>query len=260
MEQYFTRSQSRSHFFRQVKGRWQTAHGLVGRCRLGMAGDCCPARTIAFMPVPDADLPSDRPFADLTLRTFLARTAAKEPTPGGGSVAGVAGGLAAALGRMVVAYSLGKKNLEPHQGLLESAGAALDRAAAMMLRLADEDAAAYAGLNELSKLPKDDPRRRREWDAAVRAGLEPPVAIAGCGLEILRVLKDLCGTSNPFLRSDLAAAAVLAEAAVRAALWNVEVNLPSLGEEAQRESLRERSAVYAADAKRRAAEIEAACR
>lgn len=31
LEQYFTRSQSRSHFFRQVKSRLQTGQVLVGR-------------------------------------------------------------------------------------------------------------------------------------------------------------------------------------------------------------------------------------
>jgi predicted RNase H-like HicB family nuclease len=30
-EQYFTSSQQRSHFFRQVKGRWQTGQSLLGR-------------------------------------------------------------------------------------------------------------------------------------------------------------------------------------------------------------------------------------
>nr|WP_246559598.1 hypothetical protein [Leptothoe kymatousa] len=33
-EQYFTSSQQSAHFFRQVNGRWQTAHGLVGRSDL----------------------------------------------------------------------------------------------------------------------------------------------------------------------------------------------------------------------------------
>lgn len=30
-EQYRTFSQSRAHFFRQVKGRWQVAHSFVGK-------------------------------------------------------------------------------------------------------------------------------------------------------------------------------------------------------------------------------------
>ena len=42
-EQYFTSSQHRSHFFRQVKGRWQTGQSLVGRgpLRGGMGGIGC---------------------------------------------------------------------------------------------------------------------------------------------------------------------------------------------------------------------------
>lgn len=33
-EQYFTSSQQASHFFRQVNGRWQTGHSLVGKSDL----------------------------------------------------------------------------------------------------------------------------------------------------------------------------------------------------------------------------------
>ena len=47
-------------------------------------------------------------------------------------------------------------------------------------------------------------------------------------LEILDLLQRLLGASNPNLGSDLAVAAVLAEAGCRAAAWNVRANLPLL--------------------------------
>src|SRR5262245_5876212 len=89
-----------------------------------------------------------QPLASYTIADFLEALAARTPTPGGGAVASAVGATAAALARMVVAYSLGKKSLAAHQPALEIAARELDVARALLLRLADEDAAAYALLSE----------------------------------------------------------------------------------------------------------------
>ena len=56
-------------------------------------------------------------FSTLTLGDFLAATASKAPTPGGGAVAGVTVALGAALGQMVIEYTLGKKRFAEHAAL-----------------------------------------------------------------------------------------------------------------------------------------------
>ena len=48
-----------------------------------------------------------------TIEAFLAATAARHPTPGGGSVSALTGALAAAMGEMVLNYSVNKKGLDP---------------------------------------------------------------------------------------------------------------------------------------------------
>ena len=50
-------------------------------------------------------------FAELPLNELLQQIAAHQPVPGGGAVAGIVTSLAAALGGMVVSYSVGKKSL-----------------------------------------------------------------------------------------------------------------------------------------------------
>lgn len=169
------------------------------------------------------------PFHSFVISEFLTQTAAKQPTPGGGAVASVTGALAAALAQMVVSYSAGKKSLLQHQGLHESAAAKLVRAREVLLCLADEDAAAYGLVNELSKLEAWDPRRE-SLAAAQLASAHVPLSVAAACVDLLRLFVELEPASNKHLRSDLAIAAVLAHAAARSAAWNVVVNLPSLDE------------------------------
>ena len=56
-----------------------------------------------------------------SLNDFLTALAAKQPAPGGGSVAALAGALAAAMGEMVLNYSIGKKDLAAHEPTLRAA-------------------------------------------------------------------------------------------------------------------------------------------
>jgi methenyltetrahydrofolate cyclohydrolase len=198
-------------------------------------------------------------FADLSVRDFLSQTAAKQPTPGGGAVAGVCGALAAALAQMVVSYSLGKKNLAEHQPMLADAAKRLERARVMLLELADEDAAAYGLVNELMKLPESDARRVAELPAAQRASIAVPMSVGACATDVLRLMRELLGKSNAHLRSDLAIAAVLAEATARAAAWNVQINLGAIVDGGERERTWAAAKESVALAKGLAGEIEAAC-
>jgi len=190
-------------------------------------------------------------FSQLSVGDFLEMVAAKIPAPGGGAVASCTGGLAAALASMVVAYSLGKKHLADHQPRLDAAAAALERARALMMELAEEDAAAYAAVNELSRLPEGDPRRAEQLGPAQAAAIAAPMSVAAGAADLLRLFEDLAPITNRHLRSDLAIAAVLAAATARSALWNVRVNVPP-GDA--------RGAATVAQAERLVAESEAAAR
>ena len=167
---------------------------------------------------------------------LLARTAEKSPTPGGGAVAAAVGALGAALGSMVVAYSRGRKDLVESESMLGDAAGTLVALRGVMLDLASADAAAYTLLNEAMKLPKDQPGRGEAVAAAAWSATSPPLELLGRCVELMGVLEGLVGRSNTYLRSDLAIAAVLAEAAARAAAWNVRINLPMVGEAQQREA------------------------
>ncbi|MEX2217443.1 MAG: cyclodeaminase/cyclohydrolase family protein [Phycisphaerales bacterium] len=199
------------------------------------------------------------PLAGLSLTDFLQQLGAKTPTPGGGAAACITGATGAALAQMVVGYSIGKKALAAHRGELERAAGVLGRAREVFLELAEEDAAAYGLVNELMRLPEGDARRAADLTGAVEASIQAPAAAVATALEVLRLCGALAPITNRQLHSDLAIAAVLAEAAARAGGWNIRVNAGMLADAGAREGLMERSRAAVEEAGERRGAVERAC-
>lgn len=199
-------------------------------------------------------------IASLSFSGLLDGIAAKTPSPGGGAVACASGALAAALAHMVVAYSIGKKNLAAHQGELKSAAASLKRLQSILVELGDEDAQAYALVNELMKLPETDARRARELPSGLDASIQIPMAAIAACADLLRLCERLAPITNIHLHSDLAIAAVLGESAARASRWNVAVNVAQLPDEARRTRTLAEADRSLADALTRRDAVERACR
>lgn len=203
--------------------------------------------------------PGGIPLVDLPFGMLLESIAAKTPTPGGGAVASAVGALGSALAGMVVSYSVGKKSLAAHEPALQRAARQLAIARSLLLRLADEDAQAYGAVNELSRLPESDARRASELPAALRAAVDVPLATIAACVDLLRLMESLAAITNRQLRSDLAIAAVLTEAAARSSRWNVTVNAGFLPSDADRSAAIQDSDRMVAECVRRAAAVEAGC-
>lgn len=163
--------------------------------------------------------------ASKTIQEFLDATAARQPTPGGGSVTALVAALAAATGEMVINYSIGKKGLEAYQDELKPALAELTRARQVLLQLMVEDQAAYEALTAAKKLPAGSPEREAKMPAAMLMCIRVPEAIAATGVAILEACDRLVNFVNPYLLSDLAVCADLAMAAIRCAIYSVRSNL-----------------------------------
>jgi formiminotetrahydrofolate cyclodeaminase len=165
-----------------------------------------------------------------TIAQFLDGTAAKQPAPGGGSVAALVGALSAAMGEMVLNYSVGKKGLEAHQDDLKQSLAELHRARRLMLELLVEDQSAFQALSAARKLPPDSKERQTEFPAALLAAIRTPEALAAAAVEIIELCDRLVDSVNYYLLSDLAVCADVAMATVRCGIYNVKANLPDVTE------------------------------
>ncbi|HEX9759615.1 MAG TPA: glutamate formimidoyltransferase, partial [Candidatus Acidoferrales bacterium] len=195
-----------------------------------------------------APLESKGKLAQLA-RPFLDAVAAPAATPGGGSVAALAGALAAALGHMVAGLSRKKKSQAAYVEPLSDAVAELHAAADNLAQAIDRDAASYDAVLAAFRLPKGTAEEEQARDAAIqdatRHAAEVPIQVAEAALTIHERLGQLEAIISPSMMSDLRVGRLMAAAAVRGALENVSINLESLTD-----------AAYVAQMKERAATIE----
>ena len=167
---------------------------------------------------------------DQSVSAFCEATAAKQSTPGGGSVAGVAGALAAALGEMSLNYSRGKKSFADQADLHIQLSARLKKLRALFLRLIDEDMQAFEMLQQASGM---DPGIARDeaHSLALAVAIDIPREMAKLSLALLRSLESLSTCCTKWLISDLLAAASLASATCDLCDFNVRINATSLPED-----------------------------
>src|SRR5262245_51352302 len=90
----------------------------------------------------------------VTLASFMDRVAAGTPTPGGGSVAAVAGALASSLAVMVANLSIGKKKYAEHADTLRAALHEAERLRVELVTLARRDGEAFDAVMRASRLPQ----------------------------------------------------------------------------------------------------------
>jgi formiminotetrahydrofolate cyclodeaminase len=169
--------------------------------------------------------------ASRTVESFLGAAAAKQPTPGGGSVAALVGALSASMGEMVLNYSVGRKDVAPQEEKLRKVLGELTRARQLLLQLMAEDQAAYEAYSRIRKEGgPSDPR----FAAALLACIRVPQSVAATAVAVLELCDRVADYINPHLASDMAVCAELAMATVRCALYNVRVNLSDISDEGER--------------------------
>ena len=165
---------------------------------------------------------------------FLEAVAKPTATPGGGSVAALAGALAASLGQMVAGLSGTKKPGVPHKERLGEIAKEFDTGWRRLAAAIDRDAESFQSVMAAYKLPNKTPEEIRRRHAAIQSGLagaiETPLEIAREAAQLFEQLGQLEPLSNPSMLSDVRVARLMASAAVRGALENVAINLESVSD------------------------------
>jgi formiminotetrahydrofolate cyclodeaminase len=171
-------------------------------------------------------------LAALPIPEFLSRLAGPQATPGGGSVAALAGALAGALVAMVGGLTAGKKGFaevaQEMQVMAERATEVSER-----LRLAiDADARAYDAVMTAFALPKADEAQKAARSAAIQEAMkraaEIPLTVATDCLAAAEMASVALEKGNPNASSDAAVALLLALAGLEGAALNVATNLDAI--------------------------------
>jgi glutamate formiminotransferase / formiminotetrahydrofolate cyclodeaminase len=196
--------------------------------------------------------------AEQGLPGFLDEIASSAPTPGGGSVAALAGALAGALGTMVTRLTLGKKRYADVEEEMRRLEGELQALQGELFDLVQEDARAYEAFRAARRLsqrtPEEVATRASALMEAARGASLVPLRTAEVCVRLLERLGTVAEAGNEYAVSDAGVAAWLARAGAEGGVLNVTINLPEVPE-GEREELQRRAQA----ASERAAELHEGC-
>ena len=174
-------------------------------------------------------------WTNMTIREFQQALSSKNPTPGGGTASAIALGQSASLVAMVANLTIGNDKWSNGWEISESALILANETLEDSARLAMEDSDSFDDVMAAFKLPKKTEDeitiRRAKIRESTLTAAEIPYNTALLAMDLLKIMVPLSSHGNANAISDIGVAALLATAACKGALFNVEINLNSLPED-----------------------------
>jgi glutamate formiminotransferase / formiminotetrahydrofolate cyclodeaminase len=171
--------------------------------------------------------------ADFTPYEFIEAAAAAQPTPGGGSVAAVAGALGAALTQMVAGLTVGRKKYADVDAQAQEILATAEKLRRELSEAVLEDAEAF---NQLMAVWRNKELNESEKAAAVERATthagEVPLQVARLSADAAELAQQIVAIGNTNAATDAAAGGLMACTAVQIAAMNVKVNAVGLQDKA----------------------------
>ena len=164
----------------------------------------------------------------MELKEFLDRLASKEPTPGGGGVAALAGALGIALGNMTGSLTVGKKKYATVEEDIVELNKRAEGLRKELYGLIERDAKAFIPVSEAYSIPKADPMRNEIMETALKGAAEVPLEIMRKCCEALEIVAEYAQKGSAIAISDAGCAAVMCKAALESAALNVYINTKAM--------------------------------
>ena len=184
------------------------------------------------------------PLGNETLRKFLDDLASDLPAPGGGSVAALGTSLAYALVSMVSNLTVGKEKYRGSWEKMRAVAETSEQLRIKSLALMDDDVESFNAYMAALKMPKDTDAqksaRKTELEKTAKMAAEAPLSMLELCAKAAELAVEAAEYGNPNTATDAGSAAVFAEAAGKAASYNVRINLSGIKDEAFVNQTRER--------------------
>jgi len=178
---------------------------------------------------------------DKKVSNFLDELASNSPTPGGGSVAALAGALGAGLISMVGNLTVGKKKYEDLEEDIKKMVSFSEKLRYELSQLIEEDVKVFNNFMATYKMLKETEDEKKVRAEKIQESLieaaKVPLKVAYKCLDILSLSKEVAEKGNINVVSDAGVAVLMAEAALRSAILNVKINLKMIKDEKIREEL-----------------------
>ena len=164
----------------------------------------------------------------MELTHFLDKLASKEPTPGGGGAAALAGAVGIALGNMTGSLTVGKPKYASVEDEIKEANERSEELRKELYALIERDAQAFMPVSKAYGISKEDPMRDKVMEEALKGAAEVPIEILRKCCEALEVIEVYAHKGSLIAISDAGCAAVMCRAALESAALNVYVNTKSM--------------------------------
>lgn len=175
-------------------------------------------------------------FEEMTVGAFIDELASDSPAPGGGSVAALCGSLAAGLTAMVGNLTVGKEKYKDNWKAMDKVRAESEALRAEFVKLMNEDTESFNVFMAAMKMPKatdeEKAARRAAMAEASKTATAVPLHTLEACAKAAKLACEAASFGNPNAASDAGSAALLADAAGKAASYNVRINLPGVKDEA----------------------------
>lgn len=171
-------------------------------------------------------------LTELSVISFLEKTAGNDPVPGGGSVSALCASLSAALGKMVANLTIGRKKYADKEEQMKELSGIFNSYMEGFNNAIDADSDAYNNVFMAFKLPKETDEekeiRNEKIQQATKIAAEIPLSVAQNAYKIMEPIEDVAKNGNQNAVTDACVAMMCARTAVLGALLNVRINLSSL--------------------------------
>ncbi len=171
-------------------------------------------------------------LVDMDLTAFADETASESPAPGGGSISAYVGALGVSLATMVANLSSHKRGWDDRWEEFSDHAERGQQLKDTLLRLVDEDTAAFNAIMAAFGLPKNsDAEKAARTEAiqqATRQAILIPLKVMEAAHASMAVIKVMAEVGNPNSVSDAGVGALCARTAVLGAHLNVRINASGL--------------------------------